>query len=394
MENLELLFKRNPQRYNKICINKNCAIECEIVNYRWSWSGNEIRQMIAYVNSILIKYSKVKPPVHFVLRGRTFIDKLTYIFVECICLYLIEHGFAVQIYMSVESDIGVEGIVSSPLLLLNNTKLKSVKLFPVKFNKDLYGNHFRKLIGSSEIEKNIIGNIYTEVDSFLKPFNVSDEFRNKVSLTVAELVGNATEHAKTDCLIDIDVTTPYSKRGDVADNEYYGVNIAVVNFSEKLLGDDIYKKLFDNFEEITSGRYKKVLEAYEYHKTLFNEQYGIEDFCNIATFQHKISGRADVPDGVGGTGLTKLIQALQIMSEAYRCYVISGKRCVNFDLALLEYDKDGWIGFNDVNSFTGAIPNDEVTTECFIDMPGTAYNLTFVTKGEKQYGRESNRIAF
>ena len=54
-----------------------------------------------------------------------------------------------------------------------------------------------------------------------------------------------------------------------------------------------------------------------------------EDFYNICSFQHKISGRKDVKS-TGGTGLTKLIQTLEKMSDAHKCYVVAGKKVVNF----------------------------------------------------------------
>ena len=384
MDNLELLFRKNNEKCKKPIMNKRGVLECNIGSCKGLWTGNEVRQMISVSNYILKKYGAVKMPIHFVLSGSKFIDKLTYVFVECICLYLIQQGHPVQIFMRAERDIGVEGIESSPLLLLNATKIKSVKLYPSKFNKDLYGKHYRKVVDDKNVNGNDVGNVYTEIDTFLKAFDVSEMFRDKVALTIAELVGNATEHARSDCLIDIDVTTPYEMKGDKTNNHYYGVNIAVVSFSPKRLGDDVYQKIIASTFEI-EGRYAKVKDAYEYHKKHFDDQYSVEDFCNITTFQHKISGRRDVFEGVGGTGLTKLIKSLQSMSEAYRCYVITGNRCVNFSLELLEYDSDGWIGFNDKNEYFEAVPNPEVTTECLINMPGTAYNLNFITKGCSDY---------
>ena len=110
-------------------------------------------------------------------------------------------------------------------------------MFPSKFEKDLYGKHFRKLIKEKDISTNVIGNTYSEIDTFLKVFDVSEEFRDKVAVTIAELVGNAIEHARSDCLLDIDVTSPYEKKDEDMHTLYYGVNLAVLNFSDKLLGD-------------------------------------------------------------------------------------------------------------------------------------------------------------
>lgn len=382
MKNLDLLFSENCYNYGKIHKGRESYLVCRIKSMNDLWTGYDIRRMIGFTNEVIHRYNKVKIPLHFVLDGETFIDKLTYVFLECICYYLICKGYPVQIFMNVKCEIGIEGIGSSPLLLLNDTKLKSVRLFPEKFKKDIYGNHFRRIITSYDMSTNIIGNIYTEIDTFLKIFEVTDDFRDKVALTIAELAGNAIEHAETDCLLDIDVTTAYEKKGDEKRRQYYGVNIAVVNFSKKLLGDDLNNKLLNSNDKNIQKRYAKVLEAYNYHSQYFDTEYLVEDFFNITSFQHKISGRKNVDGETGGTGLTLLIKSLQELSEAYRCYVISGNRCINFQHKFLEYDKDNWIGFNEDNNFFTAVPNKELVTECLIYMPGTAYNLNFVMKGD------------
>lgn len=129
-------------------------------------------------------------------------------------------------------------------------------------------------------------------------------------------------------------------------------------------------------------RYKKVIDGYNNHLQYFDADYTMEDFCNIATFQKKISGRKEKFQ-TGGVGLPELIKSLEDRSDTYRCYMISGRRCINFYNDLLEYDKDGFIGFNETNDFLTSRPKQDVVTECLINMPGTAYNLNFVMKGKK-----------
>ena len=62
-------------------------------------------------------------------------------------------------------------------------------------------------------------------------------------------------------------------------------------------------------------RYKKLLEAYNYHKQFFGSEYTEDDFFNIATFQNRISGNPNKEE-VGGTGLTYLIKSLQEKSDS------------------------------------------------------------------------------
>ena len=84
----------------------------------------------------------------------------------------------------------------------------------------------------------------------------------------------------------------------------------------------------------------------------------------------------------GASGLTKLVHSLQDKSEVDSCYVISGRRCVRFIKNLLNYDDKYWLGFNEERDFFHNLPRKDVTVDCYIFFPGTAYNLNFVMKRE------------
>lgn len=390
MNNINLLFEKNGINTSRIKI-KNGKIR--IYTESSIFSGRDIRYIIQKINAIHKQFPGKKIPIEFHFGKMVFIDKLTFVFLECICYYLIyECGHCVQIYMntSVKNDIHIAGIMSSPLLLLNRTSRESVKKFPEKFKNDLYGSHYRKLITGEKLENtNFLGKIYKDIDTFLKPFDVEDEPRDEISNVISELVGNACEHARSDCLIDIDVATNYKKvTKEESDNyNYYGINIAVINISDILLGTGVYNNIINTKDEYENDRYKAVKTAYDNHKLRFSNEYTVEDFCNITTFQHKISGRTTFSK-TGGTGMTKLIKSLEERSDTYRCYVISGNRAVNFYKEMLEYNENKWIGFNKEKDYISTIPGNnskgqEVTTNSLIFMPGTAYNLNFVMRGAK-----------
>lgn len=302
---------------------------------------------------------------------------------ECICYSIINNFHTkVQILWEPKESIFTLGVKSSPLLLLNNTKITSVRKFPVKFKKDFYLNHYRRVIsGEQEKNSNYLGMLYTEVSSFLKIFQISDEFREEVAEVVAELVGNACEHTNADCLVDIDITSDHSKQegGKKVDGSFYGINIVIINFSEQLIGDDLRKKIIEN--GVTEERYLDVMRAYNTHRTKFGKSYGEGDFFNIAVFQDKISGREDKIYS-GGTGLTLLIKTLERQSDTSMCYMLSGEKTIFFHEHLLDYDKNGWIGFNEQNSFMENIPDKECIGRSSVYIPGTAYNLHFVMKRE------------
>lgn len=396
MKNIALLLNSNKVWNGKIKLN-NRAIRIEIKEK--IFDGETLKLIAEKLNAIHKQYKGIKIPIEFHFFEIEFIDKLTFVLFECICYDLIKnYGHYVQVFMKVnlKDDIHVAGIYSSPLLLLNGTNKNSVKKFLEKFKRDLYGKHFRRVIDGEEKEDtNYLGRLYEEIDSFLKPFDVDEDARDKVANVISELVGNACEHGESDCLVDIDVATNYTKFvGDVPDgNDYYGINIVVVNLSKVLLGRGILENILKKDGEIHDSRYAKVLEAYSYHARKFTQEYTIEDFCNITTFQHKISGREQTDceknSMTGGTGLTKLILSLEEMSDAYGCYVVSGKRSINFYKEVLEYDENKWIGFNVEKSYIRGTPGknnkgEAVIADTLMYMPGTGYNLNFVMRGNKE----------
>lgn len=389
MKNINLLLDTNKTSSQKIKVRKGTVV---IQVKDELFTGETVKHIAEIVNAIHAQYKKQKITIEFHLGKIQFIDKLTFVIFECICYDLIHnYGHPIQVYMSVnvKGDIHTAGIKSSPLLLLNGTSIKSIQKYPYKFKRDLYGSHFRRLVHDEEKrETNFLGRLYEEIDSFLKPFNIESTSRDTVSNVISELVGNGCEHGAEDCLLDIDVAQKYRKVvKNVPDgNEYYGINIAVVNFSNILLGDGIYYNVLHNKNVPLNDRYRTVLNAYNNHRSLFSQDYTVEDFCNISTFQHRISGRPEAH--TGGTGLTKLIQSLEERSDAYRCYVVSGNRAVNFYKELLEYDQQNWIGFNKerdyINSPPGVNIDDySVVSETLMYIPGTAYNLNFVMKVER-----------
>lgn len=389
MRNIDLLLKSNKISKKKITF-KDGAVQIRISG--GLFTGSTLKSIIESVNEVHCLYKGMKIPIEFHFGRTEFIDKLTFVLFECLCYDLIHnYGHYVQVFMEVdiEGDIHTAGIMSSPLLLLNGTKKEKVMKYQDRFKMDLYGKHFRRLINGNEKENtNYLGRLYEEIDSFLKPFGIEEESRDKIGIVISELVGNACEHGVSDCLVDIDVAPNYTKVvKNVPDgNDYCGINIAVVNFSGILLGSGVFENVIQNADKLKSDRYSSVILAYRNHSKMFSQDYTIEDFCNITTFQHKISGRGE-NSITGGTGLTKLIQSLEQRSDAYRCYVVSGNRSVNFYKELIEYNDDKWIGFNENKDYISNIPSQTddrhaVISESLMFMPGTGYNLNFVMKGE------------
>lgn len=381
MKNINKLFETNNGKTVPI---KLSGKEAVFEDHAGTFSGETVKRIIFFVNSLHRKYKKINMPITFIFGNVIIIDKLTYIIFECICYDLIkEYNHKVSVYWNPQHNILTDGVFSSPLLVLNGQKRKTAQLYPEKFNMDIYMNHFRRVIKNENIKStNYLGKLFQDLNSFLKLYDIDKEYRNQIGEVISELVGNACEHGNSDCLLDIDITDNHIKeiKKVVQSGKYYGINIAVLNFSNTLIGDGVKNKIL--IDNMLLDRYDFVKKAYIYHKEYFSDKYKEEDFYNISAIQDKISGRIEY-NNCGGTGLTMLIKALQEKSDTEQCYMISGKRCVMFVSDFLEYDENEWLGFNKSKNFITDIPDERVVTECHINFPGTAYNLNFIMKREE-----------
>lgn len=379
VENDELLLKANAftAGFKNIKIENGKVI---FINTNEQFDGRSIKKLLSFVNMLNIKYPRVKMPIVIKIGNIVFKDKLTYVFLEIICYLLIKkYGHLVQVIFRCKHNILIEGIASSPLLLLNCLERDNMMKFLEKFDDELYKNHYRKIMRKKEDTAELSKKM-DEISYFLKFSGVEEECIDELSEVIVELIGNAWEHASSECLVDIDVTNSYFKEKSV--EPFLGVNIAVLNFSNDLLGDSVRRKILEDQIELPE-RYNLVKKSYANHANYFDDNYKETDFFNIASFQHKISGRKN-KTATGGTGLTKLISSLEKRSDAHHCYLITGDRALWFRHQYLEYDEDGWIGFNESNNFIEDIPAHNTLCPNSIYMPGTAYNLNFVMKRRKE----------
>lgn len=354
------------------------------INHNEVFSGLTIGDIIFHMNYLKNKYPKVSIPVWFeIVHDQLKIaDKLTYILFECLCYYYLRtEKRNIRLFWEPEPYILTDGVGKSPLIHLN--RHFSRKKFIEKFLSDESSTHYRKVYKLSDKEKNPFYQsiIQTELDLFLTKMDIKKESSEKISEICAELIGNTFEHAKSDCLIDIDLTDNHNKEenGMIVGGEFKGINIAIVNFSDKLLFEDIKYKLHN--EELIEEKYKKIMEAYKKHVDFFDDRYPTDFFYYLAATQLGISGRRKIQD-VGGTGLYVLLQSLIKDSDLSNCYVLSGKYIVIFNEDYLFENEEQWMCYNKEKNFIDFPPSKEVVGECPIFFPGTAYNLNFVIEVE------------
>ncbi len=388
MKNEELIFKYNSKSFSKRLKNINVLNGCIFVNiYDDELNNSTVKNIASYVSYINGRYKNTKLTVVFDFKHIKLLDKLSFVILECIIKSLItQYNHKVEIVLNIEKIILTEGILSSPLLILANPKKrvleKNIK-FLEKFKDDYYQYHFRRVLKYEEcFNTDKLCKLYDDLAYFQNYFNINYDCREDISEVIIELIGNAIEHSKSDCLVDFDIAPNYiNEKGEAV----CGINIAILNFSELLLGDELDRSItsFAMSEEF-SEKYVKVQEAFDNHSGFFDDSYDRKDFFNISVFQNKVSSRGD-NRSTGGTGLTKLIKSIEDRADDHSCYVLTGDRLIVFDKNYLEYDGD-WIGFNSENDYFNHRPYYGLLERSNFYMPGTAYNLNFIMKVNESDG--------
>lgn len=109
-----------------------------------------------------------------------------------------------------------------------------------------------------------LSKLYDDIAYFQKSFDINYDCLEDVSEVIVELIGNALEHSKSDCLVDFDIAPNYTTEdGDAV----CGINIAILSFSNILLGDSIAKKMSDfHTNNLENTRYEYVKNAFNNHK--------------------------------------------------------------------------------------------------------------------------------
>lgn len=374
MFDVQLLMDRNTS---------NSKYKIKLVNKKYLYTIHDsflnfgaVLRFIEFTNHMFVKL-----PIVIELKNVSIDDKLCYVLLECVCQYLIsERNMRISIsFLGIEKGILIEGITSSPLQILSskNTSIDR-ELYMKRFHMDVYKRHYRRLIRTDENDEGIAASkISSEIEMFLKNLHIEQEYIKDVTEVMGELIDNGLDHSDADCLIDVDVTSNHIKRGD-PNGIYYGVNIAILSLSNNLIGDKI-KHFFNTIEN--NMWYDRLRIAYDKHMPFWDKDYIEDDFFAMAAFQNKITTRS-MDSNTGGTGLTQLISVLESKSDAYNCYMVSGRRILRFQQELLKQDSCGWVGFNIEHDFVNYLPRKDSFCNSPLFFPGVAYNLNFILKKE------------
>lgn len=366
-----LKFSKNIVYYNNgavhICVNQSAMTN--------GMTGDQIWEILTKINYSLKRYpGKIPLIIHI---GKTeFVDKLVYVMLECICYYIVG-VLRRKIVLQMDCTFGIwtEGILASPLKYLQDGNYNQ---FCKSFRFDINGNHYRRVVLYDENDDESPSKIMQEIGYFLKYADVCIEDVSILVEVIIELVGNAGEHGKSDCLIDIDITeSNYTKMEGSKDEHYYGMNVTIVSFSEIPFYEPLQNRMSKS--ELLPDRYRDVILAEKNHGVCYSKDYSQKDFYIISSFQDKISGSFK-KNNAGGTGLTFLINSLEESAEDEYCYMATEKRILFFKKEYMKYNKEGWIGFNESGNYIESIPDLKCFGEGKTFVPGTAFNLGFVIR--------------
>ena len=330
-----------------------------------------------------IKDNNITNEIKIIVDSDYIVDQAILTLMETIIYFVInEWNMKVVYRFSFKENVIGYHIFKNTLLFKYNNK----KIIKEEYNKEyikeinISGNHFRKICENNEENRknDFISVTMDEVDTFLKCFELDDEYRNGLAEVIVEIVDNALKHSKGDCILTLNVL-----KNDYQKNKY--VDVAVVVIDDIFIGKDIIEYIYKDDKSEYSEKNQIVLNAYENHRKFFSEKYNIKSFAMISAFQKYVTTRK-MSKGAGGTGLTTLIEALIEKSSATFCYAISGSTNLFFKKEFLALNENGLIGFNKSNNYVESIPNEDVVNINKYDMNVNIYNLQFILK-EGLYGR-------
>ena len=371
MKNIKLLVENNSKVNRSNHWLRDKTFHYHYVSYYKQLDAELLKDLIAHIEWLKKKHRQ-NIPIWIELANDKLLlkDKLVYITFEILLYYYTFYeNRTVKLYWKPKSNILTNGVRESSLKYING-KIDKTK-FGETFINNISDFHFRLVFREKDSKKDAFyeSKIQMELDAFFKRNSIVESSKEKILQICSELIGNSLEHACSDCLIDIDITDNYTKKfkEEYERGVYKGVNIAVINFSNKLLINDLMEKL--NSEDLNEESYKILNNAKRIHQNFFGRnEYTEEHFYFQAVTQKGISGRKNI-DQYGGTGLYVLLESLIDDADLSNCYVLSGDKILIFNEDFVSKDENGWITYNEEK---------DVLSYCPIYFPGTAYNLAFV----------------
>ena len=313
--------------------------------------------------------------LNIVINTPVISDEAVLILLEIITYYLLKNNLCNITYtFIVNVKLLGYGMLKENILFQYNTKKINRSNYIEKFEKgfELNFNHYRRICKNTNENREgiFLSQLLSEISTFLLPFDIEIEYADQLSEVIVEIIDNALNHSRSDCLLDIKVL-----HDEI--NKYTCLNVTTVSIGNILLSSKIKDYINNENKSKYSNKNMIVMKALNYHKTQFTEEYDLDSFALISAFQKYVTTRENSKNS-GGTGLTTLIKQLREKSTKDYCYVLSGNDIIRFEDGYLDLTKDGLIGFNDNNDYINSIPSHRIVYKNEKKLNGVIYNLSFI----------------
>ena len=196
-----------------------------------------------------------------------FSDFSLYMLFESLLYFLCKNSKFKKIkFKNKKSKVFLENDLENSIVFRNINNFITREEYMKEFEKlNISLTNFRKIVKYEKDNNEITSILYSELNVFLKTFKIQEYFKEQFIETIVELVSNANEHAKVDCLLDIRIDDVVNK---ITEKDFYNISVSIINFSNVLLGSGI-RKNFKN-KNIKIGFLKELEIAYKNHSYFFN----------------------------------------------------------------------------------------------------------------------------
>lgn len=281
-----------------------------------------------------------------------------------------------------------------------------------RINKSEYINNFKKnhnlpisyrmyiesqqLVARNDMNK-IITDLLEGINSLQSVKELKKDYILDIRELLLELITNVKNHTvDSDLVLQVNVSDVI-KSDTKKEHKYFAISF--YSLSNTLLYETT-KKFYDSLKKnlvISEDRkmlYKNYEEIYNKQINYFDDEYSIEHFFMLQSFQNGITSRTSSFGKSSGTGLANAIQVImnKIDDKEGFSYVYSGEKICYFKAKSLNF-KDSICSFNEEEDYLQR-PSSNICTESPVFFPGTAYQLIFPIKKEDAYEKDLQNNPF
>lgn len=381
--------------YNLVKYKKNCFQTKKFVGYLYTIKHvninfDTIREIIGVINGVNEHIKNQKIPICFDLSQGNPNDKVTMNLLEMVAAHVtINCKQRLTFIFKISKNIVTEQMTENPIWYLSPGKLYDKEKFVESLIRIRNKKRIRTvyLMVKKEAKRKLLNEILFQYTAFCTFHSITERASRGIGRLVSELVENSITHANSAVIVDIDITDAY--RNNENKKIAKGINLTVINMSNYFFYSGVKEKInyFRKNETEYQGEtlytlYKQVTDWHDSHQNYFDTQYHENHFWIMAALQHHVTGRKNNYTS-NGVGMTKMMSMLQTYSADSFNYMTTEKIGIIFKDKFMKNNPKNLIAFNSNNDINEK-PDQHVTKESSLFIPGTIFNLSFAI------GKQSN----